>query len=71
MSIITSPPTPEELLTAISRCDFELAQIAAAPEDSCTPAFLPALGELDWQGERLLILRELADLATTAGKEDL
>jgi hypothetical protein len=66
------PDTPAtvSLLVALSRCDYELAAIAAAPENSGVPAFLSTLGEMDWRHERGLILGEIAALAA-ARKEDL
>lgn len=56
----------EQLLSELDRCNRDLAQITAAPGDGRTPAYLPAMGELDWRIERELIEEEIA----TLGKPD-
>jgi len=46
----------EQVLIEIARCDREIERIRNEP--STGPAWLPAMGECDWNCEKALILKE-------------
>ncbi len=43
----------------LARCDQEIAEILARPQDYPHPAYLSVMGLIDWQMERAWILREV------------